>query len=90
METGDQKWHCTKGIVEQTVTMTTGAVKKDALGLATKRAEKLLEEKAVQFLRKETEEAARDTAEELKRRKPIDHQWSFTTAMKELLRQRKN
>ena len=53
MQTGDQKWHCTKGIVEQTVTMTTRAVEKDALGLATKRAEKLLEEKAVQFLRKE-------------------------------------
>ena len=70
--------------------MTTRAVKKDALGLATKRAEKLLEEKAVQFLRKETEEVARDTAEVLKRRKPIDHQWSITTAMKELLRQRKN
>ena len=89
METGDHKWHCTKGIVEQTVTMTTRAVKKDALGLATKRAEKLLEE-AVHFLRKETEEGARETAEELKRRKPIDHQWSFTTAMKELHRQRKN
>ena len=84
METGDQKWQCTKGTVEQPVTMTTGAVRKDTLGLATKRAEKLLGEKAVQFLRKETEEVARDTAEELKRRKPIDHQWSFTTAMKEL------
>ena len=35
--------------------MTTRAVKKDALGLATKRAEKLLEEKAVQFLWKKTE-----------------------------------
>ena len=67
METGDQKWHCTKGIVEQTVTMRRQAVKKDALGLATKRAEKLLEEKAVQFLRKETQEVARDTAEALKK-----------------------
>ena len=68
MKTGDQKWHCTKGIVEQTATLTTRAVKRDALGLATKRAEKLLAEKAVQFLRKETEVVARDTAEELKRR----------------------
>ena len=50
METEDQKWNSAKGIVEQTVTMTTRAVKKDALGLAKKRAEKLLEEKAVQFL----------------------------------------
>ena len=90
MKTGDHKWHRTKGIVEQTVTMTRRAVKKDALGLATKRAEKLLEEKAVQILGKETEEVARDTAEELKRRNPIDHQWSFTTAMKALHRQRKN
>ena len=45
LETGDQKWHCTKGIVERTVTMTMRAVKKDALGLATKRTEKLMEEK---------------------------------------------
>ena len=81
--------YCTKEIVEQTVTMTTRAVKKDALGLATRRAEKLLEEKAL-FLRKETGEMATDTAEELKKRMPIDHQWSFTTAMKELHRQRKN
>ena len=44
--------------------MTTWAVKKDALGLATKTAEKLLEEKAVQFLRKKSEEGARDAAEE--------------------------
>ena len=55
METGDQKWHCTKGIVERTVTLTTRAEKKDALSLATKKAEKLLDEKAVQFLRKENE-----------------------------------
>ena len=32
---------------------------------------------------------ARNTAEKLKKRKPIDHQWSFTTAMKELHRQKK-
>ena len=36
-------WHCAKGIVGRTVTMTTRAVKNNALGLATKRAEKLLE-----------------------------------------------
>jgi len=42
--------------------MTARAVKKDALGLTTKRAEKLLGEKAVQFLRKQTE-VARDPAE---------------------------
>ena len=55
-------------------------------GLSNKESEKTagVEEKAVHFLRKETEKVARDTAEELKRRKPIDHQWSFTTAMKEL------
>ena len=90
METGDQKWDCTKGIVERTMTWTTPAVKQDALGLAKKRAEKLLEEKAVQFLRIETKEGARDAAEELKRRKTIDHQGSCTTAMKELDRQTKN
>ena len=70
--------------------MTTWAVKKDALGLATKTAEKLLEEKAVQFLRKKTEEGARDAAEELKRRKPIDQQGSCSTAIKELDKQTKN
>ena len=57
--------------------------------MATSKAEKQLEEKVLPFLRKETEEA-RDAAEELRRRKAIDHQGSCTTAMKELDRQTKN
>ena len=45
------------------MTMSTRAVKKDTLGLSTKRAEKLLEEEeAVLVAEKETAEGARDTA----------------------------
>ena len=63
------------------MTMTTRAIKKDAVGLATKTAEKLLEEEEdVLVVIKETEKGARDAAEELKRRKPINRQGSCRTA----------
>ena len=62
------------------MTMSTRAVKKDALGFATKRTEKLLEEEeAVLVVVKETAEGARDAAEELKRRKSINRQGSCRT-----------
>ena len=54
--------------------MSTRAVKKDTLGLATKWAEKLREEEeAVLVVVKETAEGARDTDEELERRISIEH-----------------
>ena len=63
------------------MTMSTRAVKKDTLGLTTKRAEKLLEEEgAVLVVVKETAEEARDAAEELKRRKSINRHGSCRTA----------
>ena len=59
----ETRWHCIKGIVKRTMTMSTRAGKKDALGFATKRAEKLLEEEeAVLVMVKETAEGARDAA----------------------------
>ena len=72
------------------MTLSTRAVKKDTLGLATKRAEKLLEEEeAVLVSVKETAEGARDTAEELKRRISINRQGSCRTATLEPERDKK-
>ena len=73
------------------MTMSTRAVKKDTLGLATKRAEKLREEEeAVLVVVKETAEGARDAAEELKRRISINRQGSRRTATLEPKRQMEN
>ena len=49
-----------------------------------------MEEKAVQFLRKKTEEGARDAAEELKRRKSINRYGSCRTETLEPERQIEN